>query len=220
VFDGESIWLVPNYSSNLVKVNPATGAMTTYAHGQGAPAFVGGVFDGESIWLVPLSSSNLVKVNPATGAMTTYAHGQGATAFIGGVFDGESIWLVPLSSSNLVKVLPPRGRRKRQSVSATVARALNTTYANPSPNSPLMVIATVRCIITVAGGNAYVQGKADASSPPTTVASGIVGVESGLLNEEGTFQIMFVVPQGCNYRLDSSVTNGTATLGTWMEVNL
>jgi len=107
VFDGESIWLVPYASANLVKVNPATGGMTTYAHGQGS--LTGGVFDGESIWLIPRNSSNLVKVNPTTGGMTTYAHGQGASAFTGGVFDGESIWLVPFNSSNLVKVNPVTG---------------------------------------------------------------------------------------------------------------
>ena len=35
VFDGESIWLVPYDSDDLVKVNPADGSMTSYAHGKG-----------------------------------------------------------------------------------------------------------------------------------------------------------------------------------------
>src|SRR4030067_495378 len=221
-FDGESVWLVPYSSSNLVKVNPATGAMTAYAHGQGAGAFAGGCFDGESVWLVPYSSSNLVKVNPATGAMTAYAHGQGAGAFYGGCFDGESIWLAPSGSSNLVKVNPAGFGRKRQhqNWNITASRALNTTYINPSPDRSLLVMATVRCAITVAAGNAYVQGKVDTSTPPTTVASGIVGIQAGLLNEDNTFQICFVVSQGMNYRIDSAVTNGTVILGTWFEINL
>src|SRR4030067_298173 len=221
-FDGESVWLAPLDSSNLVKVNPATGAMTAYAHGQGAGAFVGGCFDGESVWLVPYNSSNLVKVNPATGAMTAYAHGQGADAFTGACFDGESIWLAPFYSSNLVKVNPAGFGRKRQhqNWNITASRALNTTYTNPSPDRSLLVMATVRCAITVAAGNAYVQGKVDTSTPPTTVASGIVGIHAGVLNEDNTFQICFVVSQGMNYRIDSAVTNGTVILGTWFEINL
>jgi hypothetical protein len=56
--------------------------MTSYAHGMGASAFVGGVFDGQNIWLVPYSSANLVKVRPqefgrggSTPALATYASG-------------------------------------------------------------------------------------------------------------------------------------------------
>jgi streptogramin lyase len=106
VFDGQSIWLVPYYSTDLVKVNPADGTMTSYAHGKGTGAFTGGVFDGQSIWLVPFVSADLVKVNPADGTMTSYAHGKGATAFIEGVFDGQSIWLVPYNSTDLVSFSP------------------------------------------------------------------------------------------------------------------
>ena len=100
-----------NATGTSVYTSPWSPIAATYAHGQGATAFVGGVFDGESIWLIPRGSANLVKVNPATGAMTTYAHGQGSTAFAGGVFDGGSVWLVPNNSANLVKVNPPRSGR-------------------------------------------------------------------------------------------------------------
>ncbi|MDP2218532.1 MAG: hypothetical protein Q8J68_14740 [Methanolobus sp.] len=165
VFDGESIWLVPYSSSNLAKVNPATGGMTTYAHGQGASAFFGGVFDGESIWLVPNGSSNLVKVNPATGGMTTYAHGQGASAFYGGVFDGESVWLVPLCSSNLVKVNPPHGGYK-----STLTAAL-TTLTFTAPGTPDYAIADL-----VAGGYGFV-----AKDEGNTVLSVIANLQTRIL---------------------------------------
>ena len=98
-----------NATGTSVYTSPWSPIAATYAHGQGATAFIGGVFDGESVWLIPLASANLVKVNPATGAMTTYAHGQSAEAFAGGVFDGESIWLIPRGSANLVKVNPATG---------------------------------------------------------------------------------------------------------------
>ena len=100
-----------NATGTSVYTSPWSPIAATYAHGQGATAFVGGVFDGESIWLIPRGSANLVKVNPATGAMTTYAHGQGSLVFSGGVFDGGSVWLIPYNSANLVKVNPPRSGR-------------------------------------------------------------------------------------------------------------
>ena len=98
-----------NATGTAVLTCPWRPVSTSYAHGQGGGAFIGGVFDGESIWLVPYSSANLLKVNPATGAMTSYAHGQGVGAFYGGAFDGENIWLAPLGSANLLKVNPATG---------------------------------------------------------------------------------------------------------------
>jgi hypothetical protein len=98
----------------------------------------------------------------------------------------------------------------------TASRALNTTYTAPSTRS-MMVKATVRCAISLAGGNAYIQGKSDGSSPPTTIASGIVGIEAGLLGEDNSFEISFVVAPGQNYRIDSSTANGTTVLGAWFE---
>jgi hypothetical protein len=77
----------------------------------------------------------------------------------------------------------------------------------------------VRCAISVAAGTAYVQAKADTSAPPTTIASGRIGIEAGLVNEDNTFQVFFVVPAGAtqNYRLDSTAVNGTVTLASWFE---
>ena len=138
VFDGQSIWLVPYSSSNIIKINPATGGLTTYAHGQGGAAFIGGVFDGQSIWLVPHDSSNIVKINPATGGLTTYAHGQGGAAFYGGVFDGQSIWLVPHGSSNIIKINPPGSGIKSALISAA------TTISHASPSSADYAIASVQ----------------------------------------------------------------------------
>ena len=102
---------------------------------------------------------------------------------------------------------------------ATSTRALNTTYTNPNAAQSILVMATVRCAITLAAGTAYVQAKADTSTPPTTVASGKVGIEAGLLNEDNTYQISFVVPAGSTqkYRIDSTAVNGTVTLGSWFE---
>ena len=98
-------------------------------------------------------------------------------------------------------------------------RALNTTYTNTSA-SLLLVLATVRCAITVAAGNAYVQAKMDTATPPTVAASGLIGIEAGLMGEDNSFQITFIVNPGGTYILSSTATNGTVTLGKWFEFPL
>ncbi len=107
----------------------------------------------------------------------------------------------------------------RTHLNATASRALNTTYTNVS-TSLLMVHVTARCTITLGGGNAYVQALMDTASPPTVVACGKVGIEAGLLGEDNTFQAVFFVNPGGTYRVNSAATNGTVTLGTWMELPL
>ncbi len=102
---------------------------------------------------------------------------------------------------------------------ATASRALNTNYTNSGKRS-LLVTVSARCVVTVAGGSATIQGFSDTAATPTTEAGPLVGVQSGLLNEDNTFSTTFVVAPGTNYRVNSAVSNGTATLGTWWELTL
>lgn len=105
------------------------------------------------------------------------------------------------------------------SADATTVRALNTTYTNKSGKG-LLVSASARCVVTTAAGSATIQGKSDALATPTTAVSPIVGIQSGLLNEDNTVPVSFIVAPGKNYRIDSAVANGTATLGSWFETTL
>lgn len=98
------------------------------------------------------------------------------------------------------------------------SRAKDTVYSNGV--FPILVVATFRCVISVAGGNAYVQAKSDGLTTPTTVASGKIGIEAGLLGEDNSYQIVFMVKPGANYSIASAVTNGTVTLGKWIEIVL
>lgn len=102
---------------------------------------------------------------------------------------------------------------------ATASRALNTNYTNSGKRS-LLVTVSARCVVTVAAGSATIQGFSDTAATPTTAAGPLVGVQSGLLNEDNTFSTTFVVAPGTNYRVNSAVSNGTATLGTWWELTL
>lgn len=120
-------------------------------------------------------------------------------------------YLVGADTAGLVYATPTQ-------TNVTASRELNTTYTAGA--RPIIVNATVRCVVTVAAGSATVQGKSDGAAPPTTIASGIVGLQSGLLNEDNTFQISFTVAAGANYRIDSAVANGTATKGSWFETAL
>ena len=104
-------------------------------------------------------------------------------------------------------------------VDQTSSRAFNTTYTNTGTGS-LFVQATFRAIVTLAAGSSTAQGKSDTATPPTIIATGVVGIQSGLLNEDNTFQISFFVSPGKTYIINSVVANATATLGSWFEAAL
>ena|SRR3990167_6237407 len=99
----------------------------------------------------------------------------------------------------------------------TGSRALATTYANGGTAS-LLCFVNVRCAITVAAGSAWFQAIADNGAPPTTVVSGVVGIQSGLLSEDNTFMCLFVVGTSLNYRVNTTNSNGTTTLNSWFEM--
>ncbi|MBU1067050.1 hypothetical protein KKE60_04655, partial [Patescibacteria group bacterium] len=84
----------------------------------------------------------------------------------------------------------------RRQFDVTASRALNTTYTNSDSVRTLHVTATVQCAISVVAGQAFVQGKADTSTPPTTEASGIVGIQAGLLGENNSHEVNFYVLPG------------------------
>ena len=100
----------------------------------------------------------------------------------------------------------------------TGSRALDTTYTNSDTYRSMLVVVTLRCAVTVATGAAWVIAKSDSSTPPTTAVSGNVGIETGLLNEDITVQLTFVVAPGKTYKLISTQTNGTVTMQFWGEM--
>lgn len=134
----------------------------------------------------------------------------------------KDIWSINAATASLPGSLSAADKAKLDTLSvavqtnATASRALNTTYTNSGTTS-LLVMAYVRCAVTLAGGNAYTQAKSDTATPPTTIATGLVGIQAGLLGEDNSFQMTFIVAAGKTYRIDSSATNGTTTLGAWFE---
>lgn len=104
-------------------------------------------------------------------------------------------------------------------VDVTGQREKNTTYTNTNTNgNGMMILSTWRCTVTTLGGVATAQAKSDTASPPTEIASGVVGVQAGLLNEDNTFQLAFFVEPGATYRVDTVETAGVVTKDKWFEV--
>lgn len=103
-------------------------------------------------------------------------------------------------------------------VNQTASRALDTSYTNGDSYHSMLVIVTLRCAITLAGGVAKTVAKSDGSTPPTTAVSGSVGIEAGLLGEDNTFQLSFVVKPVDIYKLVTTQTNGTVTVEFWGEM--
>lgn len=136
VFDGANVWLVPRQADQLVRVDPATGAMTGFdlsagvnmTSGSAVPSvdkYFGGVFDGANIWIAPMASDRVLRIgnlrDPApviTGFnLTDGVNGNvnmsnytGAGKFRGCVYDGKKVWLVPANDTRLVSVDPADGR--------------------------------------------------------------------------------------------------------------
>ncbi len=109
VFDGKYLWLSPYLSTDIVRVDPATGAMTSIPHDKNViRAFGDAVYDGESVWLVPYSSRDIIKI-AADGTLSSIAHGKGSLAFWGGTFDGTHIWFAPQNSPDILKIDPATG---------------------------------------------------------------------------------------------------------------
>ena len=100
----------------------------------------------------------------------------------------------------------------------TASRAVNTTYSNLTTASSMLVMITARCATTLASGVAWMQAKSDTATNPSTVVSGIVGTQVGLLNEDNSFQLVFAVGTNSYYNVTTSTANGTVTLGRWYEL--
>lgn len=184
--------ILTNATGLSLSIPASTGSVNGYLSAADWTTFSGK--ENVLTFSTPLSrATNTISIPAATGSVNGYLNSTDWTAFN--------------NKATISKTV----------TNQTALRALNTTYTN-SGLGTLMVLSTFRCAITLAAGNAYAQGKSDSSTPPTTVVSGIVGIQSGLLNEDNTFQVAFLVGAGLNYRLDSSSTNGTCTLGNWFEM--
>ena len=76
VFDGQSVWLVPNNADAVVRVNVSDGGMAAFngwpsdVASIGNTAFGGGAFDGVSVWMGPFNAGVVVRVYTGSGNMT------------------------------------------------------------------------------------------------------------------------------------------------------
>ena len=122
-----------------------------------------------------------------------------------------------VAEENTYIVMPPAA--SSVATKQTASRSLNTAFQNTT-GRPLMIQATARCNITLGAGTAFMQGKSDATATPAVIASGIVGIQAGLIGEDNTFQISFVVAPAAFYQISSTAVNGGVVLGEWFEIIL
>ena len=110
-FDGTNIWTANNNTSNVTRINPATGAGTNYALPAGATNPGAIAFDGTNIWTANFNSANVTRIDPTTGAGTNYALPAGATYPRGIAFDGISIWTTndAANLNNVTRINPGTG---------------------------------------------------------------------------------------------------------------
>jgi hypothetical protein len=108
-------------------------------------------------------------------------------------------------------------------------RAIGTTYQNGARTR--IVIATISCGITVAGGSAVCYGSASNTNTgghPNIFADVqmAVGIIPGALNEGSFAVLIFAVTPNQYYKLTASTTNGTIALAdngtnvSWIEIDI
>lgn len=202
--DGQPVFMIGDDFSDLDMPIPGPPGAAGAA---GATGVTGGTGPpGPTVYMAPDCCGDEPMVIPGPQGNQGASGLPGATMF----FDDERSEPEPVFRSS-VPLAPV--------VDQSASRSANTNYTNAN-SKRMMVITSVRCAITVAGGNAYVTAKSDTSTPPTTIVSSKIGIESGLLAEDNSYQIIFFVDPGCVYRLAKTTTNGTVTVGNWYELLL
>jgi len=117
--------------------------------------------------------------------------------------------LVPIIKSLIKEMIP---------VDQTASRAIDGTVYTNTASSNLFVTVTARCIIDTVADVANIQAFSDTAANPITASSGIVGIEGGLLGEDISVQLSFIVRPYEKYKVVSTLSAGcSATLGKWFE---
>ena len=111
----------------------------------------------------------------------------------------------------------------KQPVKATVTtptRVIGTEYQNTT-GRPLLVFVTILASAGgTDGGQGYITGYSDSSSPPTT-AMGAVGIMYGHASDGARFCLAFAVPNEYYYKTTETKSGtGSTTLVSWIEVEL
>jgi len=96
----------------------------------------------------------------------------------------------------------------------TAVRSLDTSYINSNSRS-INVFVTAKAQITADNGTAIFFGNST-----TGQLSGKIGIESGLLGQNDTSRLIFVVAPNSDYTINSSANNGSVTLEDWREVSI
>ena len=96
--DGPFIWTANSSPGSVSKVNPVTGAVTTFTTGFNSP--FGILYDGSNIWVADFDNT-LKKLDSSGNILQTISTGQSPRSPI---FDGTNIWVLNLNSDSVTVV--------------------------------------------------------------------------------------------------------------------
>jgi len=203
--DISNTWTVQAVTTN--KTSPATFSINGYGYNAGG-------------WLSAAPSATVQKYDDVLNTWTaktpmTIARdgisGQGLG--IGAINDGIQNPILYDISKRVNKETIPTDQ--------TASRAIDGTVYTNTASSNLFVTVSARCIIDTAADVANIQAFSDTAADPATAASGIVGIEGGLLGEDVSVQFSFIVRPYQKYKVVTTISAGcSATLGKWFETIL
>jgi hypothetical protein len=218
VTNNDHVWRSVNYGVSWVDVNPAgfgSIIISSVYLGNGITVF--GTFSGH-IWRsinFGFSWSDLGVIGTA-GVLFVISYLSNGVVMAGGQFSGFPS--KKLSRSDVAyKIDEAQVNYPKIPVDMTLSRAFDTTYSNLDTTRSLMISVYGAFLMTALGGTAEIQAVADTNVLPITPISDNVGIVGGLNGQSNRIPLYAFVKPGFNYRVDSSVLNGTATLLSWYE---
>ncbi|MCH7492642.1 hypothetical protein IID19_03595 [Patescibacteria group bacterium] len=90
LFDGQDLWLTFGVDGEIVKVDPSSGSVDSYAVGDDPTMMA---FDGTNIWVINTTSNNISKIEIDTGTVTNDIYNFGALKPTTIIYDSTYLWV-------------------------------------------------------------------------------------------------------------------------------
>jgi hypothetical protein len=106
-FDGEKLWLTPDGTGKIYRVDPVTGKTEREITFPGLDAG-GSAWDGRYLWQLAYNDRKIYKLNVETGKVEDVLPSPGKGRCSGVAFDGRYLWLANWEDERIYRIDPQR----------------------------------------------------------------------------------------------------------------
>lgn len=109
VWTGKYLYMIPSYSDQIVKVNPATNKFTNISFDNLDYAYYGGCYDGRNVWMAQAASPNILKLDTTDDSITYISYNKSfnyldGVKFSGCAFIRDKVFFIPEENDYLISV--------------------------------------------------------------------------------------------------------------------